>query len=213
MSWLAKMIIATAMLAWAMPHVAPAQDMLRYLDLKSDDFTKAEMTRAEIEAALASDPDKLVDLSGKRLNGIDLSGLDLRRVKFQSARLNRANLAGANLDGVMLDQAWALGADLTGVSLRGASLFATQLIGAKLYGADLSDARITGDLSTGQHEAGAARRRRSLRRHAQPVHGADARHLAVGQSQWREPRECEFVACRARICLATQCKSERRQAE
>src|SRR5688572_17112958 len=118
-----------AALACAHPHAVAAQDMLRFLDLKSDEFTKADMTRSEIEAALAKvGPDGVVDLSGRRLNGVDLSGLDLRRTKLQAARLNRANLAGCNLDGVTLDQVWALDADLTGARLRGASLFATQLM-------------------------------------------------------------------------------------
>ncbi|MGB8638137.1 MAG: pentapeptide repeat-containing protein, partial [Pseudolabrys sp.] len=145
--WL-KAALSAAMFVCVMLGAATAQDMLRFLDLKSDDFTKAEMTRTEIEAALvAADPATLLDLSGRRLNGLDLSGMDLRRTNLRATRLNRANLAGANLGGVTLDQAWALDADLTGASLRGASLFATQLMGAKLDGADLSDARVTGDLS------------------------------------------------------------------
>ena len=62
------------------PYTALAQDMIQYLDLKSDDFTKADMTRGDIEAALAAaGPSGIVDLTGKRLNGLDLSGLDLRR--------------------------------------------------------------------------------------------------------------------------------------
>src|SRR5262245_22136552 len=95
--------LAALALALAAPLAAvlPAlpQDMLRYLDLNSEAFTRADMTRTEIEAALAV-PAGTVDLSGKRLNGLDLSGLDLRRATLQSARLNRTRLAGANLDGV-----------------------------------------------------------------------------------------------------------------
>ena len=91
--WL-KAVLSAAMFACAMPGAATAQDMLRFLDLKSDDFTKAEMTRTEIEAALAAaGPATLLDLSGRRLNGLDLSGMDLRRTNLQAARLNRANLA------------------------------------------------------------------------------------------------------------------------
>ena len=51
--WL-KATLSAAMFVCAMPGAAAAQDMLRFLDLKSDDFTKAEMTRTEIEAALAA---------------------------------------------------------------------------------------------------------------------------------------------------------------
>ena len=32
-----------------------AQDMLQYIDLNSDEFTKSDMTRAEIEAAIAAE--------------------------------------------------------------------------------------------------------------------------------------------------------------
>ena len=59
----AKPILTAVMLACAsLPIVA--QDMIRFLDLGSDDFTKADMTRGEIEAALAAaEPAKLVDFS------------------------------------------------------------------------------------------------------------------------------------------------------
>src|SRR5262245_62009859 len=125
--WTVAFLSAFALLVAATLPAAP-QDMLRFLDLRSEEFTKADMTRAEIEAALAAKgANGTVDLSAKRLNGLDLSGLDLRRVRLQSARLMRANLAGANLDGVNLDQVWAFDTDLSGASLRGASLFAAQL--------------------------------------------------------------------------------------
>ena len=77
---------------------AEAQDMTQYLDLNSEEFTRADMTRADIEAAIAKlETGAVVDLSGKRLNKLDLSGMDLRRVKLQSSRLNGANLKGADL--------------------------------------------------------------------------------------------------------------------
>ena len=44
-----------------------AQDLLQYLDLNSDEFTKSDMTRAEIEAAIAAEGTGVVDLFGKRL--------------------------------------------------------------------------------------------------------------------------------------------------
>ena len=89
-----KAVLAALVLALS-PAAAP-QDMLQFLDLKSEEFSKADMTRSEIEAALAAaEPNGTVNLSGKRLNGLDLSGLDLRRAKLQSARLNAARLVGA----------------------------------------------------------------------------------------------------------------------
>ena len=40
--------------AAAWPLVGHAQDMMRHLDLTSPDMVSAEMTRADVEAALAS---------------------------------------------------------------------------------------------------------------------------------------------------------------
>ena len=101
-----------------------AQDM-RGLDVTSDAFTKAEMTRADIEAGLAAlGPGAVLDLSGKSLNGLDLSSMDLRRTKLQSARINKVNLKGANLEAVVLDQAWSLKSDLTGAKLKADSYVA-----------------------------------------------------------------------------------------
>src|SRR5689334_483636 len=86
---MAVLLGTLALVSAAAPTLA--QDMLRYLDLKSEEFTKADVTRAEIEAALAAaGPSGRVDLSGKRLNGLDLSALDLRRTKLQATRLNHA---------------------------------------------------------------------------------------------------------------------------
>ena len=143
--WVSSILCAT-MLAGAMTDNAVPQDMIRFLDLSSDEFTKADMTRAEIEAALAeAGASGRVDLSARRLNGLDLSALDFGAPGSRRRVLIVLKLTGANLDGVTLDQAWALDADLTGASLRGASLFATQLMGARLDSADLSGARIAAD--------------------------------------------------------------------
>ena len=85
-----------AIAAFASVFVVQAQDMTG-LDVTSDAFTKAEMSRADIEAAIAAlEPNRVLDLSGKSLNGLDLSGLDLRRVKLQSARINKTSFKGAN---------------------------------------------------------------------------------------------------------------------
>jgi hypothetical protein len=52
--------------AAAWPVAARAQDMMRHLDLTSPDMVSAEMTRADVEAALASHQ---TDFTGKRLSG------------------------------------------------------------------------------------------------------------------------------------------------
>ena len=62
---------------------ASAQDMMRHLDLSSPDMVSAEMTRMEVEAALAKATIVApADFTGKRLSGLDLSGLDLSRRGF-----------------------------------------------------------------------------------------------------------------------------------
>ncbi len=127
---------------------AAAQDMVNALDLTSDDFTKADMSRADIEAGLAKlKAGETLDLSGKRLNGLDLSGLDLTRTRLQAARLNNANLKDAKLDGVVLDAAWALKSDFTNASFIGASLFQTQMMDARIDGANFSHAMVGADMS------------------------------------------------------------------
>ncbi len=97
---------------------AYAQDAMRGLDLTSPDMTTAEMSRAQVEAALKVPPGGHgADVTGKRLSGLDLSGLDFSGANLRAARFNRANLSHARLDGATLDQAWALDVDLTGPAL------------------------------------------------------------------------------------------------
>lgn len=140
--------LSSLLIAATLPGMAWAQDMTQYLDLKSDEFTKAELTRADVQALIAGrKPGASIDLSAKRLNKLDLSSLDLSGANLQSARINGTNLSKAKLDGAVLDQAWGLDANLTGASLKGASLFSTQLMGAKLDGADFSRARVAADFS------------------------------------------------------------------
>ncbi len=128
------------------PLPGHAQDLWQYIDLNSEAFTKSEMTRADVEAAIAAGGGS-VDLSGKMLNKLDLSGLDLSGANLQAARINGANLKDANLKGANLDQAWGLDADLTGANLEGARLISAQFIRAKLDGANLAHARVACDLT------------------------------------------------------------------
>ena len=77
-----------SMLALAVAAHAAAQDMLRFLDLKSGRFHQGRHDAGRSGGARRRRSDQLVDLSGKRLNGLDSSGLDLRRAMLQAARLN-----------------------------------------------------------------------------------------------------------------------------
>src|ERR1700761_3064819 len=95
--------------AIALPAVVNAQSMTDQVDFSSDSYTKAEMSRADIESAIAKLKNgETLDLSGKALNGLDLSRTDLRRVNLQAARLMHTNLSNANLEGVNLDSVWSL---------------------------------------------------------------------------------------------------------
>ena len=149
-------ITAIVTISAFMPHVlatmtagrAAAQDLIQYLDLTTDEFTKSNMTRAEIESGLAKLKDgETLDLSAKWLNKLDLSGMDLTRTNLRASRLNGSNLKGAKLDGVQLDAAWALKADFTGASFIGASLFQTQMMDCKVDGANFSNAMVGADFS------------------------------------------------------------------
>ncbi len=67
------------------------------VDLSGPMFTTAEMTRADVEAAIKASDGHGVDLAGKSLNGLDLSGLDLTKANFRAARMNKAkSLRGEN---------------------------------------------------------------------------------------------------------------------
>ena len=141
---------ASGALLWLLTSAAPmrAEDMLRGVDLAQPAYSRAELTRDAVEAAIkASQGGAPPDLSEKSLNGLDLSGLDLSHANFHAARLVRTKLVGARLDHAILDQAWLLEADLTGASLVGAHLFSAQMQRMRADDADFSQARVTGDLS------------------------------------------------------------------
>src|ERR1700704_4452868 len=167
-----KRTFGSAALSLGLLAVAMAQDMMRGVDLSSADMVSAEMTRGQVEGALAiTTANAPADFSGKRLSSLDLSGLDLSGAFFRGARLKKTKLAGAKLDRAILDQAWLLQADLTGASLKGASLFASQMLRARLDGADLSKARVAADL-TGASLVGASIADAHL--------GADMRNQSMG---------------------------------
>jgi uncharacterized protein YjbI with pentapeptide repeats len=124
-----------------------AQDMLQGVDLAQPAYSQAELSRVDIEKAIAGRPaGAILDFSGKSLNGLDLSQLDLSGANFRAARLNHANLRGARLDGAILDQAWLIEANLSGASLKGVHAFAAQMQRMKADSADFSQARLAGDL-------------------------------------------------------------------
>ena len=77
---------------------ATAQDMMSGVDLSSPDMVSAEMTRGEVEGALAmTTANAPADFTGKRLSGLDLSGLDLSGAIFRAARLNKTKLARSSI--------------------------------------------------------------------------------------------------------------------
>ena len=150
-------IVSCYALAIALPPTACAQDLLQYFDLTSDEFTKSDMTRAEIEAALAKLPDgETLDLAGKRLNKLDLSHMDLSRTKLNAARINGCNFRSAKIGDpwtadvvvkVAPPSTEEIARISTGAKFIGASLFQTQMMDAKLDGADFSNAMVGADMS------------------------------------------------------------------
>src|SRR6202048_92813 len=81
---------------------ATAQDMMRHVDLSSPDMVSAEMTRTEVESALArATVAAPADFTGKRLSGLDLSGLNLSNAIFRAARLNKTKFAGTDRKSVV----------------------------------------------------------------------------------------------------------------
>jgi uncharacterized protein YjbI with pentapeptide repeats len=164
---------AVCLAAWlcmqvVLAHAVAAQDMLRHLDLSSPKYTQSDLTRADMEAAVAA---QKLDFSEKSLNGLDLSGLDLSGANFRAARINKTKFAGAKLKGAILDQAWGIGSDFSGADLSHASLFAAQMQESNFEGADLSQARIAGDFSR-------ARMARAKFRHADL--SADMKNQSMG---------------------------------
>lgn len=141
-----RMLGAAALGLGLLAVTAPAQDMMRDVDLSSPDMVSADMTRSEVEAALAAaNVAAPADFNGKRLSSLDLSG-----AIFRAARLNKKKLVGAKLNLAVLDQAWLLEADLTGASLRGANPFASQMLRARLDGADLASAKLSAPIGLDQ---------------------------------------------------------------
>lgn len=145
---LQALVVAGVVSALVLPPAASAQDLSQFIDQTTDDFTKAEMSRSDIEAALAALPaGGVLDLSGKRLNKLDFSGMDLTRTKLTSARINGCNFRAANVSAVSLDGAWALKSDFRDAKFIGTSLFQTQMMDAQLDGADFSNAMVGADMS------------------------------------------------------------------
>ena len=121
-----------------------AQSMMQHVDLSSPRMREAELTRADIEGAIAKGGP--LDLKDKALNGLDLSGLSLQNADLRWARLNRTRLANADLRGARLELAWAIEADLTRADLRRANLFQGQFARSLMNEADLSEARVAANL-------------------------------------------------------------------
>ncbi|MCJ2073530.1 pentapeptide repeat-containing protein [Methylobacterium sp. J-030] len=112
------------------------QDLRLGADMSSPAMTKAEMSRADVEAMIAAANGRPIDLHDEALSGLDLSGLNLRGANLRTARLNTANLRGTDLGGANLEQAWFLKADLSGADLTGSAV-----AGADFRNVDVSGVR------------------------------------------------------------------------
>ncbi len=91
-------------------------------------MTKAEMSRADVEAMIQAVDGKPIDLHDKALSGLDLSALNLRGATMRTARLNKATdltdvvLMGSDLSGANPTGATVAGADFKNVDISGARL-------------------------------------------------------------------------------------------
>ncbi|PIK68725.1 hypothetical protein CS379_33600, partial [Methylobacterium frigidaeris] len=85
-----NLALFAALAALAAGPAGAEQDMLLGADMASPAMTRAEVSRADIEAMIAGAAGRPIDLSNKALSGLDLSGLDLRGANLRTARLNRA---------------------------------------------------------------------------------------------------------------------------
>ena len=208
-------------LAFGMAGLSDAEDLLQYLDLKSDQFTKADMTREDVAAAIASAGGSVVDLSGKRLNNLDLSGLDLSKTKLEGAYINGTNFTGSNLDGVKLNKAWALKANFSSATLKGASSSkprcwtgnATELISRALeVAADMSRASL---LKAHFDAADLAAHGRGLLNHgvftSAKLDGASfkAANLARAVFEFASLREADFAGSQSFRKCACWCRHDR----
>jgi uncharacterized protein YjbI with pentapeptide repeats len=138
---------ATGIFALAAGVPAAAQGMMQHVDLASPEMTSAEMTRADVEAAIASATShQPVDFSGAVLTGANLGAdmknqsMGLMRAVLKSSNLERAILRDADLSRVDLEFASLKNTDLTNASLRGAALGGAILAGAIINGADFDGA-------------------------------------------------------------------------
>src|SRR6266536_3018130 len=162
----ARSILAGSVLGFA--ATALAQDLMRHVDLSSREMTSAEMTRGEVEAALASgNAGAPADLSGKKLSGADLNDASLKRASIFAAQMQRAELDRADLASARI------AADLSAASLVGASLAGDQSGGRHEKPVDGIGARCA--------QIGQARRREFARCRSRP------RRSGVRFAQRRRP--------------------------
>ncbi|GJE38681.1 pentapeptide repeat-containing protein [Methylobacterium persicinum] len=140
-----RLALSFVLAALATGPAAAEQDLLLGADMSSPAMTKAEMSRADVEALIETAGGRPIDLQDKALSGLNLSGLNLRGANLRTARLNKTNLRGADLTGANLEQAWLLKADLSGAKLADAKMFGITARDANFSGADLSRSIPIGD--------------------------------------------------------------------
>lgn len=107
-------------------------------------YMAPDLSRQEVQAALASRDFshrnlRSLDARGRDLTGLNACGALLRDADFRGSRLRRACFDGANLTNAHFQ-----GADLSEASLAGAGLEGADFSGADLRGADLRGAALFG---------------------------------------------------------------------
>ena len=91
---------------------------LQGMDLKGLDFTKATLTRTQMQRAV---------LRGAQMQGADLFAAQMQGADLFAAQMQGADLSGAQMQGADLGWAQMQGADLSGAQMQGAHLSKAQM--------------------------------------------------------------------------------------
>ena len=196
-----RALLAASLLLCAVA-AAPAQDMLRNVDLAQPAYSQAEFTRADIEATARGDE------AGRDARSLRQQPQWPRSLRPRS--LGRQSARGAARQGAARRGQARRRHSRSGLAAGGRSL--RRLAARRACVRDAAAARAgrrrgflekprSPPIMTGADLRGASfRRRRSLGRYEEPVHGADARRAALGAARGRAFRRRRSLARRSALC-------------
>ena len=178
--WRMSMIIAALSLAAA--QAARALDMMDQVDLSSPMFTTAEMTRADIEAALKAAAGLPLISRARASTGL-ISQISISPASISARRERTRRISPTAISAA---RCWIRSLRLALIfpaQPQNAHLFASQMRNAKFDGADLSGARVPTADMTHASLRGARFKGADLSADIKnQVDGADARHTEIGDT-------------------------------